>query len=82
MKITEKNLEKLGFDKEGTELGDDGAMELEIGEYTLLWIPKIGRYTAEEVVGWWLEKEKMNFQLPLTTIKSIEKLKILIKFLK
>jgi len=56
--------ERLGFEQEGSEAGDDGAMELgnslmEEG-LTFLWVPKAGRYMDKTSVGLWLYSDYGN----------------------
>lgn len=57
---------KLGFQQEGTEAGDDGAMELGNSamekDLTFLWIPKAGRYMDKDSVGLWINRDYGNEQ--------------------
>jgi hypothetical protein len=58
--------EKLGFQQEGSEAGDDGAMELGNSamekDLTFLWIPKPGRYMDKDSVGLWINSDFGNEQ--------------------
>ena len=82
--MTRKILEEIGFYQEGTELGDDGALEYKTKNYTIMWVPKKGRYTEDVALGWWISQndEDLCIKIPLKNIKDIQILKILLTILK
>lgn len=69
IKLTENLMYKFGFTREGTEAGDDGALQLGCAQteqkLCFLWIPKEGRYTEKHAVGIWLGQDYNNQQLKI-----------------
>ncbi len=64
--LTVSILEKCGFTQEGSEAGDDGAMELISNpagdEISFLWAPTEGQYTDKDALGMWLSRDNGNEQ--------------------
>lgn len=71
--LTPEILEKCGFEQEGTEAGDDGAMEL--GDTNMekgtafLYVPKEGRYMQKESLGLWVGQEYGQQQIQVNIDK-------------
>lgn len=78
--LTEEILFKCGFNREGTEAGDDGAMELGEGMngkgLSLMWVPKKGRYTDKEAIGLWLIRDfgREQLKIDIKRVKYVHQL--------
>jgi hypothetical protein len=82
-KLNEKSLRAIGFVTEGSEWGDDGALEIYDNpqdlERLFIWVPKKqGRYIDPQDAGFYIEHE---YQLVKTHVKTIEDVKVLFKLL-
>lgn len=72
--------DKCGFVQEGSEAGDDGAMELgniqTDKKISFLWIPKKGRYTPIESKGLWISRDygNLQFKVDINQVKYLHQL--------
>jgi hypothetical protein len=79
--LTSDWYEKLGFSPEGSEAGDDGALQLggwdeHKKKFSFLWIGKTGRYTEKHSLGLWITSRygQDNIKLPLKRVKYVHQL--------
>jgi len=82
-KLNEKSLRAIGFVTEGSEWGDEGALEIYDNpkdlERLFIWVPKKdGRYIEPNDAGFYIEHE---YHLVKTQVKTIDDVKILFKLL-
>lgn len=65
------------FQPEGTEAGDDGAMELGNmnmeEKITFMWVPRVGNYTEKDALGLWVARDYGNqqFLIDLKRVKYV-----------
>jgi len=78
--LTPEILEKCGFEIEGSEAGDDGAMQLgnmhEQKGITFLYVPKVGNYTEKDTLGLWIGRDfgMQQIQIDLEKVKHLHQL--------
>lgn len=84
IKLTTEVLEKCGWYPEGSEAGDDGAMEWgdddARDDYIFTWVPQVGRYMNEESLGLWIRTNYGHEQIsvPLKRVQYLHQLQNII----